>query len=474
MKRMIIIIAAAGMLLTSCGRVTGNSGTFPERKESLEPAAAAPTEAEAEKHYSADGKELNINMAGYTENAKLYTANDICLLSYDCGYISYDHPERLVIEDQEQLDFALERYGLVLPDESLSDDELWRYNTAISGPFNEMTEKYPVSDYTYVVEYDEVSCGGYSLHAGALLVDEELMHFVMTADSKYPDPDEPQCDVMGGFCYMAAVPKGMLPETHYKGWVYPDAEDMYQDRDFVYTVSYAAYKTRELYDVYGDTGYIIRNAEELKAFTDMSADVKDDYEKPAFYVKHNINFENAVLFCRFFSSDFNNMTSYPVGEVTVSGDTVLMGYEPADGRWTGVAYAAIPKRFLPEKISPEWKSPEVNTEELSEETTVTPEPVDSDTPEEGYIAVFHGGTGERTYETYVYSDDGGYRYVNMTSTTVSWGSTRWNRKITDEGRAETREDVVKAADANGASQFVVFMDDPYTVCEISEFMEREQ
>jgi len=313
------------MLLASCGRDTTGSGTIPEKATLPEPSAAAATEAE--KHYSADGIELLINMAGYSDNAKLYTANDIYLLSFECGYISGPHPEMLVIEDQEQLECARERYGLALPEEGLTADELWYYNTSISEPFNEMTEKYPVSDYTYVVQYDEVCNGGYSLRVGALLVDENIMHFVETADSKWPDPDGIQTDVMGGFCYMAAVPKGMLPDTRYEAWEYPETEETERE---------------------------------------------------------------------------------------------------------------------------------------------------SDTPEEGYFAVFHGGAGEKVYETYVYAADGGYRYVNVTATTVSWGSSQWNYKITGEGEADTADDVIRAAEENGAGQFVIYVDDPGTVCEISGFTERAQ
>ena len=237
MKKIIILLSAMGIILTSCG--TAPDYAAEPAVTAAEPASSAP----AEKHYSANGRELNIDMSRFSENANLLTADDIYLLSYECGYVSDAGQGMFVIEDQEQLDYALERYGLALPPEGLSDDELWYYNTAISEPFAEMVNEYPISDYSYVVEYDEVSCGGYSLHAGALLVDEEYMFFVMTADSKTPDPDMPQPDVMGGFCYMAAVPKGTFLNDHYKNCIYPDRNDMYQDRDFLYTVSYAAYET---------------------------------------------------------------------------------------------------------------------------------------------------------------------------------------------------------------------------------------
>lgn len=50
----------------------------------------------------------------------------------------------------------------------------------------------------------------------------------------------------------------------------------------------------------------------------------------------------------------------------------------------------------------------------------------SDIPD-GYIAIFHGGEGERTYETYIYKIDNGhanmgFKYINVTSTKESLGS----------------------------------------------------
>ena len=56
-------------------------------------------------------------------NAKTYYKDDIYLYSYGCGYIDVDFTH-LIIENNEQLDYARERCGLDLG--------------VISGPFNEM------------------------------------------------------------------------------------------------------------------------------------------------------------------------------------------------------------------------------------------------------------------------------------------------------------------------------------------------
>ena len=57
-----------------------------------------------------------------------------------------------------------------------------------------MVEKYPVADYTYVVEYEITSSGIYNMRLGALVLDEKYMNFVTTTDSKTPNRDEPQPD----------------------------------------------------------------------------------------------------------------------------------------------------------------------------------------------------------------------------------------------------------------------------------------
>lgn len=203
-----------------------------EIQAEYEPIGVEATEPDdIKKYYAANGIELNVNMNNYSDKAKLLTADDIYLLSYDCGYISGNHPDMMIIENQEQLDYAYERYGLALPPEGLSEDELWYYDTAISEPFNEMAGEYPITDYSYVIEYEEVGCGGYDLKVGALLVDEDILRFVRTADSKTPDPELAQNDVMDGFCYMAAVPKDTLMNKHYDRWTYPDKNDMYQNNE---------------------------------------------------------------------------------------------------------------------------------------------------------------------------------------------------------------------------------------------------
>lgn len=76
-----------------------------------------------------------------------------------------------------------------------------------------------------------------------------------------------------------------------------------------------------------------------------------------------------------------------------------------------------------------------------------------------YIAVFYGGSGEVTYSTYIYKIDNGhanygFRYINTTNTTTSWGSSTWEIKITARGEVSWTDDVFVVAKENNAYSYV--------------------
>lgn len=78
---------------------------------------------------------------------------------------------------------------------------------------------------------------------------------------------------------------------------------------------------------------------------------------------------------------------------------------------------------------------------------------------DGYIAVFHGGIGELTLETYIYKNSNNQTnsdidYINVTPTTISWGSDQWNRKITKKGTIKLIDDIFAVAKENDAYSFV--------------------
>lgn len=89
--------------------------------------------------------------------------------------------------------------------------------------------------------------------------------------------------------------------------------------------------------------------------------------------------------------------------------------------------------------------------------------------EDGWIAKFNGGSGEITYHTYVYEAENGYKYINTTSTTVSYGSPQWTERVIDSGTVSTKEEIVQIAKDNGSKQYVTFPDDKETY-KISDFL----
>lgn len=87
-----------------------------------------------------------------------------------------------------------------------------------------------------------------------------------------------------------------------------------------------------------------------------------------------------------------------------------------------------------------------------------------------YIAVFHGGAGEITYETYIYKKDNdkpnfSFDYINVTNTTKSWGSDEWNSKITKRGSVQWTDDVFEVAKENNAYSYVTLpnSDEVYSI-----------
>ena len=358
MKRYFIFLGAICLILASCANIEENATETDNTAETDNAAETDNTEirdqeTEPRKYYAADGTELNLNMS-WIDSSNLLTADDIYLLSYCCGYISRVDSYRIIIENQEQLDFAMERYALALPPDGLNEDELWEFgSTAIAEPFNEMMENYPIGDYSYVVEYEDVNHGGYAaLQIGALYVDHDNLYFVPKV-SNVPSGDYGEAfpDVMDGFCYMAAIPKDTLMNERYDSWTYPDRNDLYQDIDFTCWVNYTYSDTTKLYQIYGDTGYIVQSREELQALVNMAQS-----NGMEFYFNPYVDFDRAVLLVRFFESASASQ-GRSRATITIEGNNINMEYDTSGSDCTGLAYATIPLRFLPDTLTADWQSP---------------------------------------------------------------------------------------------------------------------
>ncbi|MBO7451033.1 MAG: hypothetical protein J6U54_11775 [Clostridiales bacterium] len=119
--------------------------------------------------------------------------------------------------------------------------------------------------------------------------------------------------------------------------------------------------------------------------------------------------------------------------------------------------------------------------EVSETTESYPYPVIDLIPDDyelrteitdDYVAVFHGGSGEETYLTYIYKidnghDNYGFEYINV----EQYGMTgKQTQKILSSGTVIWTEDVFPVAEENNAYDFVTVPNDnnPYTIDEFKD------
>ena len=92
--------------------------------------------------------------------------------------------------------------------------------------------------------------------------------------------------------------------------------------------------------------------------------------------------------------------------------------------------------------------------------------------DKGWIAIIRDGAGEIMRSTYVYElPDGKYKYINVQSTTKSWGSTKWNHVVRGSGIVDSREAVVEEAKKFNSCGFVSFAGDASKkVHSVAEFL----
>ncbi len=308
---------------------------------------------------------VGVLLTGCGEQAKgdIYTNEDIYLVSFKCGYISEYRPIRyatVIIENEEQLAYAENQYGLK-PMDTFSEDMIC-YPTGFAQYFEIMKEQYPLDDYNYVFAYQEVSSGGYYYHADRLEITEDSIYFLMDDESYSPKDNEAVSQVMGGFGHVAAVPKEYMEGREFPGAIYPDANDISQDRDYRLSAAYDL-GDESLYQVYGDKKYIIRNEAEYEAYLAMADDVKLNERRT---LQVNVDFDKTALLVTFFTRD-EPYIFCKTQEVEIEGNQLFMEYElvrenpgekmePA----TGLVYAYVPHRFLTEESYEGWTVPEVD------------------------------------------------------------------------------------------------------------------
>lgn len=98
----------------------------------------------------------------------ILTAPDVFLMNIACGYRDEWAEIRcamVMVENREQLDVSMDQCGASGKERR---EMCFPYLGEI---WSKMPAEYPIEDYTYFFYYEEVSCGGYSLHADKLIID---------------------------------------------------------------------------------------------------------------------------------------------------------------------------------------------------------------------------------------------------------------------------------------------------------------
>ena len=91
----------------------------------------------------------------------------------------------VVIDSQEQLDYAKREWGL-----------------ADLAPFLDMARRFSLEDHFYLLEYQSVGSGGYNLRADRVRIEDGSIGFLLSDDSYSPGEYELVPDIVSGFLHM--------------------------------------------------------------------------------------------------------------------------------------------------------------------------------------------------------------------------------------------------------------------------------
>ncbi len=304
---------------------------------------------------------------------------------------------------------------------------------------------YPLSDYSYLLLYTEYGSGGYYMHADSIeCVDGRIGFHYDFVDT----PGEVATAVMDGDFHYGAFPKDMIRDVKYTTTTSPIPADtqelsgIYEEELILEILTGSLFPAEVEFGFGGEAGYsctsstdekIIRGVIDALNAVEVVREVPED--EPVSYVA------DGGVDIMFYTTDRRKVTLNFDGDVhVILGDTL---YEIA------------------------------NTHQLSEAISVMQYVPFLAQIEDGYIAVLHGGVGERTYETYVYENGKGYKFYNVISTTESWGSSKRNLQVRNYGTVDTKEDVFRRAKEHGADQFVTYPGDP-TAYPVEEFYGKKE
>lgn len=279
---------------------------------------------------------------------RVYTSDVIYVTSYNCGYVppEYCPPDMYVfIETEEQLAFAEERFNLKAPDDLSEEEKYEQY--PFSDSIQRMKENFPISEYNYFFTYDEVSSSGYRLHTDRVVISGDEIRFEMDDGSFTPEEGSVQSAVMGGFFHIAAVPKRHCENITFSNVLYPDRNDMTQDKNYSYNIKYGLGDT-ELAELYGNEVYLFNSEKEFSAFLDKAEEIKN-FDRIT--LEQSYDFEKVSLAVRFFTRNpreyiRKNIAGIENGEVFIDFDFMEIDEYDKEKTESGAILVTIPKSFL--------------------------------------------------------------------------------------------------------------------------------
>lgn len=280
------------------------------------------------------------------------TLDDAHVYSFNCGYLSIENRLNympIFIANEEQLKYAQERYGLAYKYDNgfpLKDVE-----KSVVDEFQKMIKSFPISEYNYLIQYDEFSCGGYDYHADRVIIEQDNIYFHYDKQIEPEDEYVPEC--MDGFYHMAAIKKEIVEDKVFSNVVYPDYNDINQSLGFRYA-AYIGIEGTQLYECYGDKTYVLTSREEYDRFLNMAKGISLP-ENVSLDVDSGTDFDNvsvAVKFCRVDTSEWAccNVTNVTVQDGKVEFEYDISEIDPQKVIPSSCMMEAyIPKRFLEEK-----------------------------------------------------------------------------------------------------------------------------
>lgn len=267
-----------------------------------------------------------------------YSAEEMHLTHQRCGYLDEYYPISLIIEDEEQLAFAVERYPL-----SFSED--WQ-------------QSYPLDKYNYIAKYVREDGDDRYEAIGLEIVEQTLQINLKNHNPGY----EMQPDVVDGLFFIGAVPKDLLQHGTYQGWVYPDRNDFTQMKGYQTGFKSCSSTDDSAVQIYGDAYYLLRTEDDLNALLRM-AEPYPELEQFGTWLPRN-DFSETALLLHFYTGSLNGGGIRGADfQIIIENDTLKMENaefvpDPENARYTNVAFASIPQTVLTAAHYDGWVTPE--------------------------------------------------------------------------------------------------------------------